>query len=89
MLDDEERIDPMARIFPKITKCTFHNFGASGTIQKYYILTKKINHPFLVRFDGLCILPINMINDKIYITLWFWLFLLLIMSVLYMIFRLE
>ena len=34
MLDDEERIDPMARIFPKVTKCTFHNFGASGTIQK-------------------------------------------------------
>jgi hypothetical protein len=34
MLDDEERIDPMAKIFPKITKCTFHNFGASGTVQK-------------------------------------------------------
>ena len=48
-----------------------------------------MNHPFPFRFDGLCILPINMINDKIYITLWFWLFLLLIMSVLYMIFRLE
>ena len=34
MLDDEERTDPMARIFPKITKCTFNNFGASGTVQK-------------------------------------------------------
>ena len=71
-LDDEERMDPMVRIFPKVTKCTFHNFGVSGTIQK---------------FDGLCILPINMINDKIYIGIWFWLFLLLIISIVYMIYR--
>jgi hypothetical protein len=34
MLDDEERTDPMVKIFPKVTKCTFHNFGASGTIQQ-------------------------------------------------------
>ena len=33
-LDDEERIDPMVRIFPKVTKCTFQNFGVSGTIQQ-------------------------------------------------------
>ena len=34
LLDDEERTDPMVKIFPKVTKCTFHNFGASGTIQQ-------------------------------------------------------
>jgi hypothetical protein len=34
MLDDDERTDPMVKIFPKVTKCTFHNFGASGTIQQ-------------------------------------------------------
>ena len=72
MLDDEERADPMVRIFPKVTKCTFHNFGASGTIQQ---------------FDGLCILPINMINDKIYIGIWFWMFLLLVISIGFMIYR--
>jgi len=72
LLDDEERTDPMVKIFPKVTKCTFHNFGASGTIQQ---------------FDGLCILPINMINDKIYIALWFWLLLLLVISSFYMVFR--
>ena len=33
-LDDEERDDPMVKIFPKVTKCTFHNFGVSGSIQK-------------------------------------------------------
>ena len=34
LLDDEERNDPMIKIFPKVTKCTFHNFGVSGSIQK-------------------------------------------------------
>jgi len=53
----EYRVDPMARVFPKMSKCTFHKYGASGTIQ---------NH------DGLCILPINIIIEKIYVLLWFW-----------------
>jgi len=56
-IDMENRIDPMAKVFPKMSKCTFHNYGPSGTIQ---------NH------DGLCILPINIINEKIYVFLWFW-----------------
>lgn len=29
----EEREDPMARVFPKVTKCTFHKFGPSGTVE--------------------------------------------------------
>ena len=33
-LDDEERTDPIVKVFPKVTKCTFHNFGVSGTIQQ-------------------------------------------------------
>ena len=57
-LDDEQRADPMVRVFPKITKCSFHTYGASGTIQ---------NH------DGLCILPINVVNEKIVLFLWVWL----------------
>ena len=40
-----------------MTKCTFHKFGPSGTVQK---------------FDGLCVLPLNIINEKIYVFLWFW-----------------
>merc|ERR1712141_916733 len=42
-LPPEERDDPMARVFPKMTKCTFHKFGPSGTVEK---------------FDGLCVLPL-------------------------------
>lgn len=51
------RGDPMDIVFPKVTKCTFHKFGPSGTIEK---------------FDGLCILPLNILNEKIYVFLWFW-----------------
>ena len=45
----------------KVAKCTFERFGPSGTIEV---------------FDGLCVLPINIINEKIYIFLWFWFILL-------------
>jgi len=53
----EGRSDPMNMVFPKVTKCTFHKYGASGTITKH---------------DGLCILALNIINEKIYVFLWFW-----------------
>ena len=43
--------------------------------------------PIIRRFDGLCILPINMINDKIYVILWFWLVLLLMVSIIHFVFR--
>lgn len=53
----ENNIDSMTRVFPKTTKCTFHKYGPSGSIQN---------------FDGLCILPINVLNEKLYLFLWFW-----------------
>ena len=28
--DPETRIDPMARVFPRLTKCVFHKYGSSG-----------------------------------------------------------
>ena len=31
--EPENRIDPMSRVFPRVTKCTFHNYGPSGSIQ--------------------------------------------------------
>jgi len=45
------------QIFPKTAKCTFKSYGPSGTIQTY---------------DAFCVLPVNIINEKIFIFLWFW-----------------
>lgn len=53
----EQRFDPMVYVFPRVTKCIFHKYGASGSIQKH---------------DSLCILPLNIVNEKTYIFIWFW-----------------
>ena len=58
--EHEDRSDPMAVVFPKVTKCTFHQFGRSGTIENW---------------DGLCVLALNVINEKIFIFLFIWLLL--------------
>ena len=70
--DQEDRIDPMVYIFPRMTKCTFHKFGRSGEIEKH---------------DAMCILPLNIMNEKIYIFLWFWFALLLVLTFLQVISR--
>ena len=44
MIFQEDRLDPMIYIFPRMTKCTFHKFGTSGEVEKH---------------DALCILPLN------------------------------
>ena len=54
----ESRVDPMSRVFPRMTKCIYTNHGPSGT--------KQIH-------DSLCMLPMNVINEKIYVFIWFWL----------------
>ena len=49
------KINPMERVFPKMTKCTFYKFGLSGTI---------------VFNDALCVIPLNILNEKIFAILW-------------------
>lgn len=70
--DPEERDDPLNRIFPKVTKCSFNKYGPSGTVEIY---------------DGLCILSLNIINEKIYILLWFWFVLLSTISAIQLVWR--
>lgn len=73
-MEPEEREDPMARVFPKVTKCTFHKYGPSGSVQL---------------FDGLCVLPLNIVNEKIYVFLWFWFIILSVLSGISLIYRLA
>merc|ERR1711974_156253 len=71
-MDPEVRADPMNTVFPKVTKCTFHMYGPSGTVTKH---------------DGLCILALNIINEKIFVFLWFWFVGVAIMSGLAIVYR--
>ena len=55
----------------RLTKCTFHKYGHSGTIEKH---------------DALCLLALNIISEKIYVFLWFWLIILAVLTAVYMIY---
>jgi len=70
--DPEERTDPLSHVFPTMTKCTFHTWGPSGNIQK---------------FDHVCILYQNIINEKTYYFLWYWFIILAAITGTYLIMR--
>ncbi|CAL8137980.1 unnamed protein product [Orchesella dallaii] len=70
--DTEGLISPMDRIFPKVSKCDFHKYGPSGG---------------LIRYDIMCILAINIINEKIYVFLWFWFIILFCLGLLAVLYR--
>ncbi|KAH7637008.1 innexin inx2 [Dermatophagoides farinae] len=72
-MDQENRVDPMIAIFPRMTKCTFHRYGSSGDVQRH---------------DALCILPLNIVNEKIYVFLWFWFVFLAIITGALLVYRL-
>ena len=44
-------------VFPKVVKCSMSYHGVSGNIENN---------------SGMCTLPINIINEKIYLVLWLW-----------------
>lgn len=55
--DFQGKMDVLDIVFPKVTKCDFYKYGSSGTIQRH---------------DALCVMALNIINEKIFIVLWFW-----------------
>ena len=73
-LQEEKRLDPLSRVFPKMTKCDFLMYGPSGTLQNV---------------DALCVLGVNAMNEKIFLALWFWLLFLLVVSSVQVLLRLA
>jgi hypothetical protein len=71
-MDPDERVDPMSRIFPRVTKCTFHKYGHSGSLEIH---------------DVLCILPLNVVNEKTFVFLWFWFLVLSLVTALALLYR--
>jgi hypothetical protein len=72
--DDEGKIDPTAYVFPKMVKCIFYMYGASGAT---------------LRYDSICVLPLNVFNGKIYTFLWFWFLVLLVLTSLWFLFTIS
>ena len=50
--------NPMCRTFPRVAACDYHRFGPGGD-------SAGIN--------ALCILALNIINDKVFVIIWWWL----------------
>lgn len=65
--DPEHRVDPMARVFPKMSKCRVRRFGTSGEVQIH---------------DAICLLSLNIVNEKIFVALWFWFMAVLVISII-------
>merc|ERR1712032_1533257 len=58
-------IDPLCHVFPRIASCNYYRFGSGG---------------FQEKINAICVLGLNVINDKVFALTWFWCFLLAIFS---------
>lgn len=68
----DSSVDPLDIVFPKVTKCTFYKYGPTGSIQSH---------------DAMCVMALNIINDKIYVMLWFWFVILFIITTIALLWR--
>lgn len=66
--------NPMKQVFPTITKFTFHKYGPSGTRENY---------------ERLSILTVNVINERFYVFLWFWFYILAVISGIVVLYRIA
>ena len=57
----------LTRVFPKVVKCSMIYIGPSGD---------PVNN------SGMCTLPVNIINEKIYLIMWIWLLVLTVVTIL-------
>lgn len=56
---------PGYRVFPRMTKCIYYEYGYGGSVNKK---------------DVLCLMPLNIIHEKIYVFLFIWFLMLSIVS---------
>lgn len=63
---------PMDFVFPKITKCVVNVLSEAGNR--------------LDEYNFMCVLPLNIVHDKFFLLLWFWLIILTVLTVLQVIF---
>lgn len=61
-----------SRVFPKIAKCQLFKFGGSGSRSSY---------------DGLCMLPLNILNEKIFALLWCWFMVICLLAGINLVYR--
>jgi len=66
--------NPLCAVFPTEVSCNIPNVGAAGNEQAH---------------NGLCVLTQNIINEKIYLGLWFWFMFMFIVNTIYIFYRIS
>jgi len=64
-LAGREKESPFCRRFPRLANCQLEMAGPAGAPQVHH---------------ALCVLPLNVLNEKVYLVLWFWLIFLAVLS---------
>ena len=72
--EDKDKVDPMCSAFPTLTACNVKAAGVTGAVDNQWII---------------CILSQNIMNQKIYLALWFWMIFLIISCSLNTIYRIA
>ncbi|KAL3274540.1 hypothetical protein HHI36_015922 [Cryptolaemus montrouzieri] len=67
-----QNLSPMDKVFPKVAKCMYYRYGPTSTIENR---------------DALCVLPLNILNEKFFLILWIWLHLLAALTIIFMLYR--
>jgi len=70
--EQKEHKNPMCDTFPRIASCNYWRWGSGG---------KQEN------INAICVLALNMINDKVFLILWWWFFFISLIGVIRIIYR--
>jgi hypothetical protein len=69
--EEQTRSNPMCYTFPRITSCDYYRYGSGGNQE---------------RINALCILSLNIVNDKVFLVLWWWFFFLVLCGIFELLF---
>jgi len=73
---EEQRLpfvkNPMCQTFPRIAACNYWRWGGSGSQEN---------------INAICILGLNIVNDKVFLVLWWWFLLLLLIGLVRLLYR--
>lgn len=74
--EEEQRMpgvkNPMCNAFPRIASCDYWRYGAGGRQEN---------------INAICILNLNIINDKVFLILWWWFYLIALLSCIRVVYR--
>lgn len=65
-------VNPMVSAFPRVAMCSFVKYGQSGSLENREVI---------------CILPLNILNEKIFLFIWFWYVMLIVTGILSLLYR--